>query len=128
MSFHVYMLRCADGHFYVGHSDNLEARVAAHQRGELPGYTQTRRPVELVWAEELPTREEAIAAEQQIKGWTRAKKEALITGDWAAVQALSRKSFDTGLRCAQSLLRTNGGIGEQSATASSASPSDSSPA
>lgn len=108
MSFHTYMLRCADSSYYVGHTDNLEQRVAAHHAGQLPGYTQARRPVELVWSEAFPTREEALAAEQQLKGWRREKKEALIRGDWAHVSDLARKSFDTGLRQAQPLPRTNG--------------------
>jgi tRNA/rRNA methyltransferase len=108
LSFHTYLLRCADGRYYVGHTDNLERRVAQHQSGEVPGFTQTRRPVELVWSEAFPTREEALAAEQQLKGWRREKKEALIRGDWARVSDLARKSFDTGLRQAQPLLRTNG--------------------
>ncbi|MEP9400239.1 TrmH family RNA methyltransferase [Sphingomonas silueang] len=108
MSLATYLLRCADGRYYVGHTDDLDRRIALHQAGEIPGFTQTRRPVVLAWNETFPTREEAIAAEQQIKGWSRAKKEALIAGDWAAISAHARKSFDTGLRQAQPLLRTNG--------------------
>jgi LAO/AO transport system kinase len=87
--FHVYMLRCADGSFYVGHTDELQRRVAQHQAGELPGYTQERRPVSLVWHQETATREEALAAEMRIKGWSRAKKEALIAGDWERVKQLA---------------------------------------
>jgi tRNA/rRNA methyltransferase len=75
----------------------------------MPDYTQSRRPVSLVWQQDFGTRDEAITAEQQIKGWSRRKKEALIAGDWEAVSLLARKSFDTGLRQAQPLLRTNGG-------------------
>ena len=63
MAFWVYILRCADGSYYAGHSDALEGRLAAHQNGELPGYTATRRPVTLVYAEAFYTREEALAAE-----------------------------------------------------------------
>jgi LAO/AO transport system kinase len=84
--FFVYLLRCADDSYYVGHTDNLEHRLAQHQAGEIEGYTSNRRPVQLVWSQETASREEALAAEQQIKGWARAKKEALIRGDWAAVQ------------------------------------------
>ena len=84
------MLQCADGHFYVGHSDDLEARVAAHQSGAFGGYTYSRRPVVLVWSETFGTREEALAAERQIKGWSRAKKRALIAGDWNLVSELAR--------------------------------------
>jgi predicted GIY-YIG superfamily endonuclease len=87
------MLRCADGSYYVGHSDDLEARVAAHQSGLIEGYTRSRRPVTLVWCQEFAERDEAFRAERQIKGWNRAKKEALIRGDWDALQLLSRKMF-----------------------------------
>ena len=100
MSFYAYMLRCADGSYYVGHTDELEARVGAHQSGLIRGYTERRRPVQLVWSQEFAERDEAFRAERRIKGWSRAKKEALIRGDWEGVQLLSRKlflrsSFDT---------------------------------
>ena len=90
MAFWTYMLQCADGHYYVGHSDNLEARLAAHQSGAITGYTRSRRPVALVWSETFATREEALAAERQIKGWSRAKKRALIAGDWDFISQLAR--------------------------------------
>ncbi|HEX5237049.1 MAG TPA: GIY-YIG nuclease family protein [Sphingomicrobium sp.] len=94
------MLRCADGSYYVGHTDELEARIGAHQSGLLKGYTQKRRPVRLVRSQEFAERDEAFRAERQIKGWSRAKKEALIRGDWEGMQLLARKlfirsSFDT---------------------------------
>ena len=108
MSFYAYMLRCADGSYYVGHTEALEQRIGQHDRGEIPGYTQRRRPVALVWSQDFPSRLEALEAERQIKGWSRAKKEALIASNWAEIQRLARKSFDTGLRQAQPLLRTNG--------------------
>ncbi len=90
MSFYVYILRCSDGSYYVGHTDHLEARLAAHHAGAVEGYTQTRRPVRLVFAEDLPSRDQAFARERQIKGWSRAKKEALIKGNWKRLQRLSR--------------------------------------
>ncbi len=92
MSFYTYLLRCADGSYYVGHSDDLEARIGAHQAGALPGYTQNRRPVELLWSQDFPTRDEALGAEQQIKGWSRAKKEALVRGDWEAIRSLASRA------------------------------------
>jgi predicted GIY-YIG superfamily endonuclease len=91
MAFHVYMLRCRDDSFYVGHTDALEARLSKHITGEIPGYTQTRRPVTPVWSQEFPTRYEALTAERQIKGWSRAKKQALIDGDWALISELSHR-------------------------------------
>ena len=97
--FFIYMLRCADGSYYTGHTDELELRVAKHQIGEIEGYTRERRPVALVWSQETATREEALAAEMQIKGWSRKKKEALIVGDWALVSELVKSH--TRLRQAQ---------------------------
>jgi len=88
--FFVYLLRCADGTYYAGHTDELERRVAQHQAGEIEGYTHERRPVELVWSQETASREEALSAERRIKGWGRAKKEALIAGDWERVKELAR--------------------------------------
>ena len=87
------MLRCSDGSYYVGHTDDLDDRFAAHQSGLIEGYTQKRLPVALVWSQEFSERDEALAAERRIKGWSRAKKEALIRSDWEGVQALSRKLF-----------------------------------
>jgi len=96
MAFYVYILRCADGSYYTGHTDALEARVAAHQRGEIPGYTETRCPVELVFAQEFSSREEALGRERQVKGWSRVKKEALIAQDWERLVKLSRARGSTG--------------------------------
>ncbi len=83
--FFVYMLRCADGSFYVGHTDDLERRLAERDAGEVRGYTQSRRPVERVWSAEFPKRSDALERERQIKGWSRAKKSSLIVGDWDAI-------------------------------------------
>ena len=90
MGFYVYILRCADGSYYTGHTENLESRLAAHQRGEITGYTETRRPVELVFTEEFYAREDALGRERQIKGWSRAKKEALIKRDWERLVKLAK--------------------------------------
>jgi len=92
VSFWAYMLRCADNSFYVGHTDDLDVRFTQHQSGALPGYTHARRPVALVWSEEFPERDQAFAAERQIKGWSRLKKQALIEGNWAAISRLAKKS------------------------------------
>jgi putative endonuclease len=90
MSFWVYILHCADQSYYTGHTDNLEKRIAQHMSGEIEGYTSTRLPVELVFSEQFPTREEALACERRIKGWSRKKKEALMRGDWAEITRLAR--------------------------------------
>ena len=93
--FHVYLLRCSDGSYYCGQTDHLETRMQQHYAGE-EDYTSTRKPVELVWQSEFETREGAIAFEQQIKGWSRAKKEALMAGDWERIKELakSKTSFN----------------------------------
>lgn len=91
MPFWVYMLRCRDGSFYTGHTDNLDVRISAHQTGETGGYTASRLPVEIVYTQQFTTREEALAAERQLKGWSRKKKEAMLRGDWDEVKRLSRK-------------------------------------
>lgn len=90
VSFYVYMLRCADSSYYVGHTDDLDKRISQHELGLIPGYTHTRRPVKLVAVEETNTREDAIARERQIKGWSRAKKEAFIRSNWPRLQRLSK--------------------------------------
>jgi putative endonuclease len=90
VTFWTYILRCFDGLYYTGHTDNLEARIAQHQTGGYCDFTSRRRPVELVWSQEFPTRLEAIEAEHRIKPWSRAKKEALIKGDWAALSYFAR--------------------------------------
>jgi predicted GIY-YIG superfamily endonuclease len=96
MSFWVYILRCADRSYYVGHTDDLELRLAKHTNGEYPGYTKTRLPIELVFTEEFSSRADAFARERQLKGWTRRKKEALIRGDWAEISRLARPSTSSG--------------------------------
>ncbi|MDO9012572.1 MAG: GIY-YIG nuclease family protein [Gallionella sp.] len=90
MSFWVYILRCSDDSYYTGHTDNLEQRIGEHQHGLCEGYTSTRLPVELVFSQACATREEALAAEQQIKGWSRKKKEAMMRGDWTEVSRLAK--------------------------------------
>jgi putative endonuclease len=90
MAFWTYMLHCAGGAFYVGHTDDLEQRVAQHEAGTLPGFTRDHLPVTLVWSESFEQRIEALTMERRIKGWSRAKKLALIRGDWDAIQRLAK--------------------------------------
>ena len=91
MAFWCYLLHCSGGAFYVGHTDDLERRVAEHQVGVIPGFTRDHLPVKLVWSEAFPTRLEALEAEKRIKGWSRAKKLALIRGDWGEISLLAKK-------------------------------------
>jgi predicted GIY-YIG superfamily endonuclease len=88
--FWAYLLRCSDGSYYTGHTDNLEFRLAQHRAGIASDWTRRRLPVELVWQQSFPTRDEAKAAEFRIKPWARAKKEALIAGDWDLLSYFAR--------------------------------------
>ena len=90
MSFYVYILRCADGSYYTGHTDNIERRLAEHDSGECKCYTATRLPIELLFSQEFTTRDEALSAERQIKGWSRKKKEAMMNNDWEEVSRLAK--------------------------------------
>lgn len=88
-----YILRCADGSYYIGTSrhDDLETRVSQHNQGLFDGYTSRHRPVTLVYAAHFERITDAIAYERQVKGWSRAKKEALIRGDFEQLQTLSKR-------------------------------------
>ena len=94
MSFWVYMLKCSDESYYIGHTENLEMRVWQHQSGDVPGYTLNRRPVTLVYSQDHPTRLEALTSDRQIKGWSRKKKEALVRGDWDTISRLAHQHGD----------------------------------
>lgn len=97
-NYFVYILRCADGKYYVGVTNDVERRFAEHQQGLIPrSFTYDRRPVELALVEWFNNIDQAIAREKQIKGWSRAKKEALIAGDEAKLSshalAYERRTF-----------------------------------
>ena len=90
----VYILLCSDNSYYTGSTVHLEDRLAQHQNGIYEGYTSSRRPVQLVWSQEVQTDNDAFHFERKIKGWSRAKKMALIRGDYLAIHeivALERK-------------------------------------
>jgi putative endonuclease len=90
-TFYVYILECADRSYYVGLTERtLDDRLAEHIDGTYQGYTHKRRPVKLVWSEQFGRLTDAIARERQLKGWSRAKKEALIRGDYAALPRLAK--------------------------------------
>ena len=75
---YTYILKCADGTFYCGWTNDLAKRLAAHNAGTASKYTRSRRPVVLVYYESFATRHEAMSREAQIKRLTRKEKEALI--------------------------------------------------
>ena len=84
----IYILRCADASLYIGETDDIVRRLARHQEGRACAFTAQRRPIELVYVEELANRVEARRRERQLKKWTRAKKEALIAGDFEKLRRL----------------------------------------
>ncbi len=97
MPYRVYILLCSDGSYYTGSTSDVEKRVYQHQEGLIPGsYTFSRRPVKLLWcSEEVPRYSDALAFEHQVKGWSRAKKEALIRGDFKAIHEIVKAERKT---------------------------------
>lgn len=89
----MYILECADGSYYVGSTADLERRLWEHNEGAGAKYTARRRPVKLVYSAEFATIAEAYSAEKQVQGWGRAKRQALIRGDYTALHELARKNF-----------------------------------
>ena len=88
---YVYILKCSDKSYYTGVTNDIEKRLAEHQSGAIDSsYTFWRRPVSLVFYEKFPTPMAAINFEKQVKGWTRAKKEALIANNWDKLKDLAR--------------------------------------
>jgi len=85
LSFWIYMLHCRGGYFYLGHTD-----MGEHALGCVDGSVSDHWPATLVWSCEFPTRYEALAMERRIKGWSRAKKLALIRRDWDSISRLAK--------------------------------------
>ncbi|MDF2888930.1 MAG: Excinuclease subunit domain protein [Lacrimispora sp.] len=75
---YTYLVKCADNTLYCGWTNHLERRMEAHNQGKGAKYTKTRRPVELVYYESYPTKEEAMRREVQIKKLSRKDKLFLI--------------------------------------------------
>ncbi len=87
----VYLLRCRDGSFYVGSTQDVDERLKVHQSGRGPAFTAQRLPVELVYRELFTTLPDAVRRERQLKGWSRAKKAALIAGDAQQLHELAAR-------------------------------------
>lgn len=90
----MYILKCADGSYYVGSTKNLELRFAQHQSGKGSRYRAGRFLVELVYGEEYDRIIDAYSREKQIQNWSRLKREALINGDPEALSPLAKKKFE----------------------------------
>ncbi|HET7921542.1 MAG TPA: GIY-YIG nuclease family protein [Gammaproteobacteria bacterium] len=90
MAFTLYILECADGTLYVGHTDNLDRRMQQHGDGKADAYTASRHPLKLRHVEEFGSREEALTMERKLKGWSHAKKCAYMAGNWTEVSRLAK--------------------------------------
>jgi len=93
LTFYVYILKCSDGSYYTGHTNDMEKRLAEHQLGVFDSYTSQRLPVDLVFVKTCGTRYEAIDAEFKIKRWNRNKKTALIESNWDNLTNAAKKKF-----------------------------------
>jgi len=86
---YVYILKCSDGSYYVGHTNDLVGRVKKHNKGKATRWTSSRLPVTLAYSEKYEHKDDAINREHQIKKWSRKKKDALIAGDLMSLKQLS---------------------------------------
>lgn len=94
-SYFVYILKCSGGSYYTGSTSNIEKRIYEHNAGKYDGYTKKRLPVELVYSNEFNDPNEAVTAERKIKGWSRKKKVALISGDFELLKKFSECKNET---------------------------------
>ena len=92
---YMYILKCSDNSYYVGSTWNLENRLWQHNQGLGAKYTARRKPVKLVFSEEFQSIADAYKREKQVQGWSRAKHEALIRGDYDALPELSKSKSAT---------------------------------
>ena len=91
---YVYILKCSDGTFYTGVTSNLSKRLFQHETGHFPDcYTFKRRPVKLAFYCEFTDITIAFEKEKQIKKWSKAKKQALIDGNYDDLPNLAKKKF-----------------------------------
>ncbi|KJD31700.1 excinuclease ABC subunit C [Tamlana nanhaiensis] len=92
---YVYILKCSYDSYYTGITSNLSKRLEEHKAGRyIESYTYKRRPLELVFYAEFTDISMAIQTEKQIKKWSRAKKEALINGEFDKLPNLAKKKFN----------------------------------
>jgi putative endonuclease len=104
---YVYLLQCRDGTLYCGSTrQDMETRLSEHQIGQFKeSYTYKRRPVNLLWCEHFTTITDAIACERQLKGWSRAKKLAMVDRNWLEVSRLAQNAERRASGTATSILR-----------------------
>jgi predicted GIY-YIG superfamily endonuclease len=97
LMWHVYILKCSDESFYVGHTESLPERVLMHNARRAAKWTACRLPVVLVYSELCESEEIAMIRERQIKRWSHAKKKALISGDMKMLHNLARRKLTSSL-------------------------------
>ncbi|WP_405399482.1 GIY-YIG nuclease family protein [Maribacter sp. Asnod2-G09] len=94
ITYYVYILKCADSTFYTGITSNLTQRLESHESGKYKdSYTNKRRPVTLAFYCEFTDPNMAIENEKRIKKWSKAKKKALIDGEYDDLPNLAKKKF-----------------------------------
>ena len=89
----MYILKCKDNSYYVGHTDNIDQRISEHNENKFKCYTSSRLPIEVLFVQSFASRDEAFNAERQVKKWNRQKKEALMQSDWDQLSLLAKKKI-----------------------------------
>jgi predicted GIY-YIG superfamily endonuclease len=88
---YLYILKCADGSYYIGHTNDLALRIQRHNSSRAAKWTASRLPAKLVYKESYQNEQEAMLRERQLKNWSRAKKEALARCDIEALKTLAKR-------------------------------------
>ncbi|HSV77530.1 MAG TPA: GIY-YIG nuclease family protein [Bacteroidales bacterium] len=91
MKAYMYILKCSNGTYYTGSTNDLERRIIQHQMGVGANYTRKHAPVKLVYFEEYTMIHEAFLREKQVQNWSKKKKEALIQGRKDDLKNLSKR-------------------------------------
>lgn len=86
---YIYILECNDGSYYTGSTKDLERRLWQHQNGIGANHTAKHLPVKLVYCEFFDRVDDAFDREKQVQGWSRKKKQALISGDFNQLHQLA---------------------------------------
>ncbi len=94
----MYILRCSNGSYYTGSTNNLKKRLEQHEMGEGANFTKKHLPVELIYVETFDRIDKAFYREKQVQGWSRKKKEALINGEYNTLYELAECRNDTNFR------------------------------
>jgi putative endonuclease len=92
---YTYILLCSNEKYYTGSTKNIDKRLAEHQAGFGANFTRKNLPVKLVYYETFQRIDEAFRREKQIQGWSRKKKEALISGETNELSNLSQCQNDS---------------------------------